>query len=154
MSLLLADVLPWAASQIKPSLHLLLIFEVFPLRDDSTENWVLFLLKLLFFALRLSWDLIHFFSRWLKAELRLPCFTAPTQSKIAWRSGNNYLNLPPLVMLDHRLSLSVFHLKLHRLKIKECFLMQLLPAAKFWVVLSLWSWLNYRLLFLSSSGLL
>lgn len=58
-------------------------------------------------CLRLSWDLfLFFFSRWLKAELCLPCFTAPIQSKIAWGIGNNYLNLPPLVMLDHRRGLS------------------------------------------------
>lgn len=54
----------------------------------------------------LLWDfpeiLFFFFLGWLTAELCLPHFTAPVQSRAAWGFGNNYLNLPPLVVPDHR----------------------------------------------------
>lgn len=116
MLLLLAALLPWAASQIKTSLHLFCcLADLWSLSIERRQRWKFKLVFFIYFlfiiilcvCLRLSWDLfLFFFSRWLKAELCLPCFTAPIQSKIAWGIGNNYLNLPPLVMLDHRRGLS------------------------------------------------
>lgn len=52
-----------------------------------------------------------FFSRWLKAVLCLPCFAVPMQSKTARGFWRNYLNLPPLVALDHGPGLSLLHLQ-------------------------------------------
>lgn len=58
----------------------------------------------------------------------ISCFTSPTQLKIARGFGNNYLNLPPIVVLDQRRGHSLFHLQ-DRLIIKQCFLTRLLPAS-------------------------
>lgn len=85
----------------------LLICEVFPLRNDRAGNSCLFLSYLTpMFALRTSWDLSFFFffcldgQRQSCAYITLPC--THTQSKTASGFRNNYLNLPPIVMLDHK----------------------------------------------------
>lgn len=85
----------------------LLIFEVFPLRNDCTGNSCLFLSYLTpMFALRTSWDLFFFFFFfvWMAKGRAVPIlrFPAHTQSKTASGFWNNYLNLPPIVMLDHK----------------------------------------------------